>query len=272
MSPDGAVKALIGGRDYAQSPFNRAIKAHRQPGSAFKPFVYLAALEMGYTPATVRVDEPITIKDWSPENFSDSYVGPVTLQNAMVNSINSVAVELGQEVGMQSVIAVARRLGIRSPLEPNASLPLGTSEVTPLELTAAYAAFPTLGLRATPYTVMQIRNPDGTVLYERQPTEPLRIVNENSALAMNSMLYQAVQSGTGRAAQVPGRDVAGKTGTSGSFRDAWFVGYSPNLIAGVWVGNDDFSPMKNVGGGMLPAQICSLAAGARSRHCGRATR
>ena len=255
MAPDGAVKALIGGRDYAESPFNRAIKAHRQPGSAFKPFVYLAALEMGFTPATVRVDEPITIKDWSPENFADSYVGPVTLQDAMVNSINTIAVELGQEVGLQSVIAVARRLGITSPLEPNASLPLGTSEVTPLELTAAYAAFPTLGERVSPYMVRQIRSPNGTVLYQRAQDEPLRIVNEDNALAMNSMLFQAVQYGTGRAAQVPGREVAGKTGTSGGFRDAWFVGYAPNLIAGVWVGNDDFSPMKNVGGGALPAQI-----------------
>jgi len=261
MTPDGAVRALIGGRDYAESAFNRVTQAHRQPGSAFKPFVYLAALEHGLTPATVRVDEPITIKDtlknWSPDNYNDTHLGPVTLEQAFARSINTVAVQLGQEVGIPNVISVARRLGIQSPLDPYASLALGTSVVTPLELTGAYASFASMGNRVQPYTVVEIRSPDGTVLYHRQPPSTTRVFSEADGLAMNAMMYQTVQWGTGRAAAVPGHEVAGKTGTSTDYRDAWFVGFSPELVTGVWVGNDDFSPMKKVTGGSLPAQIWS---------------
>ena len=261
MATDGAVRALIGGKDYAESSFNRVTKAHRQPGSAFKPFVYLSALESGLTPYTVRVDEPITIKDksnvWSPDNYTEMHVGPVSLQDAFAQSINTIAVQLGQEVGLPRVVSTAHRLGIESPLQPVASIALGTSEVTPLELTAAYASFATVGMRVRPYMVMEIRKPGGAVLYRRTPPMQARVIAETDALAMNQMMYQVVQAGTGRGAAVPGHEVAGKTGTSADFRDAWFVGFSPELVTAVWVGNDDFTPMKKVTGGSLPAQIWS---------------
>jgi penicillin-binding protein 1A len=255
MRPDGAVRAIMGGRDYAESTFNRVTQAHRSPGSAFKPFVYLTALEKGLTRDTIRYDEPIAIKDWSPDNFDGTNAGAMTLQAALVRSINTVAVGLGQEVGLPSVISTAKRLGIRSPLEPNASLAIGTSEVTPLELTAAYASFASLGFEAAPYTILEIRASDGGVLYQRMPQQPRRVISEDNALAMNAMLFDVVLSGTGRGAAVRGREVAGKTGTSADYRDAWFIGYSPELVAGVWLGNDDFTPMKRVTGGALPAQI-----------------
>jgi penicillin-binding protein 1A len=257
MRPDGAVRALMGGRNYAESAFNRVVNAHRSPGSAFKPFIYLTALEKGLARDTIRYDEPVTIKDWSPDNFDGSYTGAVTLQAALVRSINTVAVGLGQEVGLPSVISTAKRLGIESPLEPNASLAIGTSEVTPLELTAAYASFASLGFEADPYTVTEIRSADGSVVYQRAPQQPRRVISEEIALEMNAMLFEAVASGTGRGAALKGREVAGKTGTSTDFRDAWFIGYSPELVAGVWVGNDDYTPMKRVTGGALPAQIWS---------------
>jgi len=168
-----------------------------------------------------------------------------------------VAIGLGQEVGLPSVISTAKRLGIDSPLEPNASLAIGTSEVTPLELTAAYASFASLGYAADPYMVVEIRTADGNVVYQRMPQQPQRVISEDNALAMNAMLFDVVLSGTGRGAAVRGREVAGKTGTSADFRDAWFIGYSPELVAGVWVGNDDFAPMKKVTGGAIPAQIWS---------------
>jgi penicillin-binding protein 1A len=257
MTPDGAVRVLIGGKDYAESAFNRVTKAHRQPGSAFKPFVYLTALEQGLTPATVRIDEAVTVKNWSPDNYSEAHIGPVTLQDALTQSINTVAVEIGQEVGLPKVVATAHRLGIQSPLQPVASLPLGTSEVTPLELTAAYASFAAGGNRARPYLVVDVRGPDGRALYHRDTPPPQQLIAEDNVLAMNSMMYQVVQAGTGRGAAVPGHEIAGKTGTSADYRDAWFVGFSPELVTGVWVGNDDFSPMKKITGGALPAQIWS---------------
>jgi len=258
MTPDGAVRALIGGKDYAESTFNRVTKAHRQPGSSFKTFVYLAALEHGLTPATVRIDEPIIpIKGWSPDNYGDTNVGPVTLEEAYAQSINTVAVQLGQEVGIPSVVSVAQRLGIQSPLEPYASLALGTSDVTPLELTGAYASFASGGYRAQPYLVRDIRQSNGSVLHRRDATARQRVVSTDDVLAMNDLMYQVVQSGTGRGAAVPGHEVAGKTGTSAEYRDAWFIGFSPELVTGVWVGNDDSSPMKKVTGGSLPAQVWS---------------
>ena len=261
MATDGAVRALIGGKDYAESAFNRVTKAHRQPGSAFKPFVYLAALESGLTPSTVRVDEPIAIQDkskvYAPDNYTATHVGPISLHEAFAQSINTVAVQLGLEVGLPRVVSTAHRLGIESPLQPVASIALGTSEVTPLELTAAYASFATLGMRVQPYMVTEIRKPDDTVLYRHNPAMQTRVLAEADGLAMNEMMYEVVQSGTGRGAAVPGHEVAGKTGTSADFRDAWFIGFSPELVTGVWVGNDDFTPMKKVTGGSLPAQIWS---------------
>lgn len=259
MTSEGAVRALVGGVDYGESSFNRVTNAHRQPGSAFKAFVYLAAFEHGLTPATVRVDQPVSIQDlskvWTPDNYSQNYVGPVTLEEAFAKSINTIAVQLGQEIGISDVVDVAHRLGIQSPLNPVPSLALGTSDVTPLEMTAAYGSFATLGRKVEPYLVREVRKPDGTVLYRRPAPASPQVFSQDNALQMNDLLYQVVQEGTGHAAAVPGYDVAGKTGTSSDYRDAWFIGFSSDLITGVWVGNDDSSPMNKVTGGLLPAQI-----------------
>ncbi len=259
LTTDGAVRALVGGVDYGESSFNRVTNAHRQPGSAFKAFVYLAAFEHGLTPATIRTDQPVSIQDlskvWTPDNYGQNYVGPVDLETAFAHSINTIAVQLGQEIGISSVVDVAHRLGIQSPLDPVPSLALGTSDVTPLEMTAAYGSFATLGRKVEPYLVREVRKPDGTVLYRRPASPSQQVFSQDNALQMNDLLYQVVQVGTGRAAAVPGYDVAGKTGTSSDYRDAWFIGFSSDLITGVWVGNDDSSPMNKVTGGLLPAQI-----------------
>ena len=259
MTSNGAIRALIGGRDYTESSFNRVTHAHRQPGSAFKPFLYLAAFEQGLTPATVRVDQPVSIQDmkkvWTPDNYTQTYLGPITLEQAFAKSINTVAVQLGQEIGINNLVSVAHQLGIQSPLDPVPSLALGTSDVTPLEMTSAYAAFATLGHRVQAYMVREIRSSNGTVLYRRSPNASPQVFSEQNALEMNDLLYQVVQVGTGQAAMVPGHEVAGKTGTSADYRDAWFIGFSPDLVTGVWIGNDDSSPMRKVTGGSLPAQI-----------------
>ena len=255
MTPDGAVRALIGGRDYAESTFNRITQAHRQPGSSFKVFVYTAALEAGLTPATEREDTPVQIGSYTPQNYGGTQWGTLTLTDALAHSVNTIAVNLEQEVGVETVIAVARRLGITSPLEANASLALGSSDVVPMELTAAYGTFAALGVHPQPYTVLEVRSPSGQVLFKRLQAEPERVMSEDEAKQMNAMLYEVVQEGTGRGASLGAREVAGKTGTTQDYRDAWFIGYTPDLVAGVWVGNDDFSPMKGVTGGGLPAQI-----------------
>ncbi len=255
MSPDGAIQALVGGRSYARSQFNRATSARRQPGSSFKPFVYLAALEAGLTPDTIRDDSPVTIKGWSPENYSRDYRGPVTLQTALSLSLNTVAVKLGQEVGPRSVVRVAQRLGVASPLQPNGSLALGTSEVTPLEMTAAYAAFANGGQGVTPYVIREVRAANGKVLYKRQGSGIGPVIDRANLAMMNGMMRETLLTGTGRKADVPGWEAAGKTGTTQDFRDAWFVGYTGRLVASVWLGNDDNSPMKRVSGGGLPSEI-----------------
>jgi penicillin-binding protein 1A len=257
MDTTGAVRALVGGRNYADSTFNRATQARRQPGSAFKPFVYLAAFEHGMGPYSERTDKPIRIGDYTPENYGRSYGGRMTLRRALVRSVNTVAVQLLDEVSAETVIATAHRLGIDSPMRIQPSLALGSSEVSPLELTGAYATFPTNGMRVDPYMVEEIRSVDGRVLYRHQPKPQRRVIDETKAQWMNALLYDVVQSGTGTAAHVPGHEVAGKTGTNSEFRDAWFVGYSAEMVTGVWVGNDDYSPMVDVTGGELPAEIWS---------------
>jgi membrane peptidoglycan carboxypeptidase len=251
------VRAIIGGRDYSESPFNRATQARRQPGSAFKPFVYLAAFERGLGPHTLRSDEPVDFGGYMPANYGRNHSGAMSLHQALVRSVNTIAVQLGMEVGPSTVAAVAARLGIVSPLQPYASIALGTSEVAPMELTAAFAAFPAGGLRVRPYTVVEVRGIDGRVLYRHTRQEQQRVVENEKALWMNEMLYDVTQSGTGRAARVPRHEVAGKTGTTSGFKDAWFVGYSADLVTGVWVGNDNSRPMRRVTGGTLPAQIWS---------------
>lgn len=251
----GAVRALVGGRDYQQSQFNRATDAFRQPGSAFKPFVYLAALEQGLTPATMRNDAPVQIGDWSPENYSREYRGPVTLADALALSLNTVAAQLAYEVGPDRVINTARRLGIQSQMERNASIALGTSEVSPLELTAAYAPFANGGYGVEPHVVLRVRDEDGRVLYVRDASGHGRVVDPAHGRAMNAMLSRTLIIGTGRRAALEGWTGAGKTGTTQGLRDAWFVGYTANLTTGVWLGHDDNAPMTGVTGGGLPADI-----------------
>ncbi len=256
MEPGGALKALVGGRNYDASQFNRATAAHRQPGSAFKPFVYLTALERGLGPDSVRDDSPVNIRGWTPENYSRDYRGAVTLRDALALSLNTVAVKLGVEVGPKAVVQTAQRLGILSPLQANASLALGTSEVTPLELVSAYAAFANGGIGVVPYAIAQVKTTDGKVIYRRPGAGSLgRVIDPGIAAMMNDMLHQTFVIGTAKKGAIPGWEAAGKTGTTQEFRDAWFVGYTGTLVAGVWLGNDDSDPTKKVSGGNLPVEI-----------------
>jgi penicillin-binding protein 1A len=255
MKPDGAVSALVGGRDYESSVFNRATQAKRQPGSAFKPFVYLAAVEHGISPWDTRDDGPVDINGWQPAKYGGREYGTVTIAEALSHSINTVTAELAQEVGIGTVIKTARAAGITSPLAPNASLALGTSEVTPLELTAAYASFASGGFKATPYLVTEVEDARGHIYYSRDATPPPRVIPEDADKDLTFMLHDVVVEGTGRAARLPGRESAGKTGTTQDYRDAWYVGFTPDYVTGVWVGNDDSKPMRNVTGGLLPAAI-----------------
>ena len=257
MDPNGQIKALVGGRNYAESQFNRAVSARRQPGSSFKPFVYLTALERGLTPETIRDDAPINIRGWQPENASQDYQGPVTLTRALAMSLNTVAVRLGLEVGPKAVAATAHRLGIASDLQPNASIALGTSEVTPLELVSAYAPFANGGIRVQPHIITRVRTADGKLLYQRKGASFGRVIEFDHVGMMNAMLQETLIIGTGKHAELPGWQAAGKTGTSQDYRDAWFVGYTSQLVTGVWLGNDDNSPTRKTSGGNLPVNIWS---------------
>jgi len=254
MKPDGAISAMIGGVDYEESVFNRATQAHRQPGSAFKPFVYLAALEAGDSPWDTRDDEPVDINGYKPSNFGDEHYGTLTLADALAHSVNTITVNLAQEVGIRSVIAVARRCGITSPLQNNASLALGTAEVTPLELTGAYAVFANGGFKVTPYLVTGV-DIAGKQIYRHVPAVRQRVIGADTDRDLTAMLYGVVTSGTGHSASLFGREAAGKTGTTQDSHDAWFVGFTTDYVAAVWVGNDDSSPTRGVTGSSLPAQI-----------------
>ncbi|MEX3010892.1 transglycosylase domain-containing protein [Hoeflea sp. TYP-13] len=249
----GAIRALVGGYDYSVSQFDRATTARRQPGSAFKPFVYAAALEMGRTPQSVRNDAPIRIGKWTPSNYDQKYRGPVTLSDALAGSLNTVAAQLVMEAGPNNVVKTARRLGIESKLKANASIALGTSEVTLTELTAAYAPFMNGGFKATPHIIKRVRTAKGKVLYENTYDNPPRVLRPQIIAMMNGMLVRAVNEGTGRKARLNGYQAAGKTGTSQAFRDALFVGYTSNLATGVWFGNDNGKPTRKVTGGAMPA-------------------
>jgi len=257
MSPLGEVRALVGGRSYAESQYNRAIAAKRQPGSAFKPFVYLAALERGLTPDSVREDRPIEIKGWRPENYAHQYFGPVTLARALALSLNTVSVRLTLEVGPQTVVRTAHRLGIASKLDPNASIALGTSEVSVLELVAAYAPFANGGFAIVPHVVERVRTLGGETLYHTTDANLGRVVDERNVGMMNAMMQETLLTGTARRAELAGWRAAGKTGTSQEFRDAWFIGYTAHLVTGVWLGNDDSSPTRKMTGGGLPVEIWS---------------
>ena len=256
MSPDGAVRAMVGGRNYADSQFNRAVTARRQPGSAFKPFVYLTALEAGLTPESIRQDAPLDLKGWRPENYTHEYFGAVTLTQALAMSLNTVAVRLGIEVGPKNVVRTAHRLGISSKLEANPSIALGTSEVSVTELVGAYAAFANGGQSVSPHVVTRIRTVEGNkALYTRQADPANQVIDPRYVAMMNAMMRETIATGTARKADIPGWAAAGKTGTSQDFRDAWFVGYTANLVTGVWLGNDDNSPTKKATGGGLPVEV-----------------
>ena len=254
MSPDGAVLAMVGGRDYAASQFNRATQALRQPGSAFKLFVYLAALESGMSPRARIEDAPITVEGWSPRNYDGRFHGAVTLEEAFARSLNTAAVRISETVGRPEVVKTARRLGLSSRLEATPSLALGTSEVSLLELTGSYATLPNRGFAVRPQGILEMRESSGRSLYRRQPNNGTPVIAQRDAMAIDGMLRATVEWGTGKAAQFDW-PAAGKTGTSQESRDAWFIGYTANLVVGVWTGNDDAAPMQGVTGGALPAQI-----------------
>jgi len=254
LAPDGAVRAMVGGRDYRTSQFNRATQALRQPGSAFKPVVYLAGLESGLEPASRLVDAPVAVGDWRPRNFDGRHRGAVSLREALAGSINTVAVTVAEQAGRGRVIAAARRLGLSTPLSATPSLALGAAEVSLIELTGAYGAFANGGIGVWPHGIAEINDGAGRVLYRRAGSGPGRVMEPGHAAAMTDMLASAVSEGTGRGAALA-RPAAGKTGTSQDFRDAWFVGYTAQFTAGVWMGNDDGRPMKGVTGGGLPTRL-----------------
>jgi penicillin-binding protein 1A len=254
MKPDGAIVAMVGGRDYTESQFNRATQAKRQPGSLFKLFVYLAAMQGGFTPQQVMVDQPIQVGDWEPENYGRRFQGAVTLRSAFARSINSVAVQLADEVGIKRVIEVAKRLGVQSDLVEVPSLALGSVEVTLMDMTRAFAAIAGNVESVEPYAVRAIHGKNEQSLYTRPAATGRPAADAAARRAMLELLASVVDEGTGRAARVSGT-VFGKTGTTQEHRDAWFVGFTGDLVVGVWVGNDDNTPTQGVTGGSLPAGI-----------------
>ena len=256
LDGSGAVRALVGGTDHLAAPYNRATDARRQPGAAFKPFVWLAALEAGRTPDSPVVDEPVTIEGWSPSNYEPGFQGPMSLETALARSVNTVAVRLADEVGRPKVADTARRLGISTPIPTTPAMALGAGVVTPMDLAEAYGAFAAGGRQVEAWGVSRIRTTGGRVIWTRPAPPPPRQVIANPALSdLNRMMRQVVASGTGTRAALPGRDVAGKTGTTSSYQDAWFAGYTGGVVTVVWLGRDDNRPMKGVTGGSLPAEV-----------------
>lgn len=257
LDGEGRVRAYVGGVDYEESQFDRAAMARRQAGSAFKPFVYLTALERGRTPDTPVVDEAIRIGTWEPRNYTGEFLGPITLQTALAQSVNTVAARLANEVGTGNVAATARRLGISSRVQLDPSMALGAVEVSPLEMAQAYAPFANGGFAAPAWAIERVRTAGGKVLYDRSVARPARtpVIGSPALPQMNQMMRQVLVSGTGTRARVPGFDLAGKTGTTSDYRDAWFVGYTGGFVAAVWVGRDDNTPMRRVTGGGAPAAV-----------------
>ena len=253
MDRDGAIRALVGGTDYVTSNFNRATVAQRQPGSAWKLFVYLAALESGYRADDTVVDAPITIDGWSPKNYNGRYAGEMTLRQGFAYSVNTIAAQLGNEVGFGTVASMARRFGIGSDISTYPSMVLGTSEVRLLDMTRAFASVADGGMAVQPYGIAKVTTADGQTLYEREPPQQVRLVPDYVASQMTDLLQAAVQTGTGRAAQI-GRPVAGKTGTTSSNKDGYFVGFSSGLTTGVWMGRDDNKAVAGLSGGAAPAK------------------
>jgi penicillin-binding protein 1A len=256
LDGDGRVRALIGGVNYAESQFDRAVDARRQAGSSWKPFVYLTAMERGYTPDTPWIDEPVTINGWSPQNYSRGYLGAINLETALAQSVNTVAASLADKVGRDNVRATAQRLGISSKIGTEPSMALGAVEVSPLEMAQAYGAFSNGGFRVKAHGISRIRTVKGTLLYQfRDDASRVSVINNPPLSEMVRMMRTVMNSGTGHGATVPGYDLAGKTGTTSDYKDAWFVGYTGGFTTAVWVGKDDNKPMRGVSGGHTPAAI-----------------
>jgi penicillin-binding protein 1A len=252
----GAIRALIGGNSYKESKFNRATQALRQPGSSFKAFVYAAALEEQIiTPGTVRIDQPIDIAGWKPENYERRYRGPMTIREALKLSINTIAAQIGAEIGPSKIVELSKRFGISTKLGPHYSIALGASEVYLIDMTSAFTVFANEGLKRPAYIIENITDTSNTVLYKRTHTSAERVYAVPYARQMTSMLRDVIQTGTGHGARLGSRMAAGKTGTSQDFRDAWFVGFTADYTTGVWMGNDDNSPMYKVTGGLLPVDV-----------------
>ena len=250
---DGAVRAMVGGKDYVSSIYNRATQAERQPGSAFKLFVYLSALESGMKPTDTIVDEPVTIDGWSPRNAERQNLGPVSLREAFSRSINTVSAKIGAQVGFSTIADMARRFGITTPISTYPSMVLGSSDVRLIEMTRAFASVANKGVAVTPYGIRKVVTADGRLLYNHDADEERVLVAPWVAAEMTDLLQSAVLSGTGRAAQI-GRPVAGKTGTTTSNKDGWFIGFSSGLTTGVWMGRDDARPVPGLQGGTAPAR------------------
>ncbi|WP_182418221.1 transglycosylase domain-containing protein [Bartonella sp. HY038] len=265
IDKSGAIRALIGGANYADSQFNRATDARRQPGSTFKPFVYLAALEQGRTPNSVRNDAPVKIGKWTPRNAGGKYMGQVTLTTALSHSLNSVAAQLIMEVGTDAVIETAHRLGVHSGLNDNASIALGTSEVSLIEMTGAFVPLSNGGYKPQIHIIRRITDTKGKVLYDIGELSGSRVIDPQIVGMMNAMLEQTILTGTAKRANI-GRPAAGKTGTSQNSRDAWFIGYTADYVTGVWFGNDDGKPMKGVSGGGLPVNVWKDYMGAAEKN------
>ncbi|HEY0330403.1 MAG TPA: PBP1A family penicillin-binding protein, partial [Rhodopseudomonas sp.] len=263
---DGGIRAMVGGRDYGASQFNRAVDAYRQPGSSFKPYVYTTALLNGFKPTSIVVDGPVCIGNWCPQNYGHSYSGAVTLTQAITHSINVVPVKLSIALGGKSpnpakagrakIVEVARRFGIKAPLPDTPSLPIGADEVTVLEHAVAYATFPNKGRSVTPHAVLEVRTGAGDLVwrFDRDGKKPLQAIPASVAADMAGMMSHVVSEGTARRAALDGIPTAGKTGTTNAYRDAWFVGYTGNFSCAVWYGNDDYSPTNRLTGGAMPAQ------------------
>lgn len=251
----GGILAMVAGRDYETSKFNRAIQAKRQPGSSFKTFVYAAALEAGFTPGTVRVDRPTDINGWKPENYTKRYRGPMTLREALKLSINTIAAQVGAEIGPAKVAELGNRFGLRTNLRATYSLSLGSSEVTLRDMVGAYMVLPNDGRRVTPYLIERITNTSGEELYARSRRQAERIYSEENSRKLTRMLRDVIETGTGHGARLGTREAGGKTGTSQDYRDAWFLGFTADYTTGVWMGNDDNSTMRKITGGLLPVDV-----------------
>ncbi|WP_374572437.1 transglycosylase domain-containing protein [Phenylobacterium sp.] len=268
LDGQGRVRAMVGGLDYTTSPFNRAVQAKRQAGSSWKPFVYLTALEQGWTPNDLVLDAPVTIDGWSPQNYENTFEGVIPLRIALAHSLNTVAARLADQVGRDNVAATARRLGIASPVNTDPAMALGTTLVSPLEMAQSYAAFSNGGQRVSAFGVERIRGANGAVVYQHRLGAPQQVIDNPPLSELNGMLRGVVAFGTGARANIPGYDLAGKTGTTSDYKDAWFAGYTGGFTAVVWTGRDDGSAMRGVTGGSAPADIWKAFMGSALKRAG----